>query len=241
MTSFGVPELLLTIIVVLALIIVVVLAWRQLYARNSTYARNQLPEPDTVSDILKSDDDLQRIKNIVHHEDQGNHLPNIAPMLEHVAPEKEGPRAVRNQIFISYSHKDARWLERLQVHLRPLERIGTITRWDDTLIKPGTKWREEIERAIEAAKVAVLLVSADFLASDFIATNELPPLLVSAEAEGAVILPVIVSPCRFQHTHTLSKFQSVNPPSQPLIKMRRDKQEAIFVKVTEAIEDALHR
>ena len=66
------------------------------------------------------------------------------------------------------------------------------------------------------AKVAVLLVSADFLASDFIVDNELPPLLAAAELKGAVILSVIVSSCRFKQTETLSQFQVVNPPTQPL-------------------------
>jgi hypothetical protein len=147
---------------------------------------------------------------------------------------------VRNQVFLSYSHKDVAWLERLQVHLKPLERLGTVSRWDDTMIQPGAKWREEIRRALESAKAAVLLVSADFLASDFIANHELPPLLAAAATEGAVVLPVIVSPCWFQQTE-IAQFQTVNPPSRPLVGMRRAAQEAVFVKVTEAIEKVLRR
>src|SRR5947208_1081832 len=99
-----------------------------------------------------------------------------------------------SHIFISYSHQDRRWLERLRVHLRPLEREGTAELWDDTRIASGSRWKDEIRQALAAAKVAVLLVSADFLASDFIATDELPPLLASAESAGVVILPVIISP-----------------------------------------------
>lgn len=143
------------------------------------------------------------------------------------------------KVFISYSHKDARWLERLRVHLKPLERLGAIKSWDDTIIKPGAKWREEILRGLESARVAILLISPDFLASDFINNNELPPLLASAKSHGVVILPVIVSPCRFAETKSLSQFQAVNSPSQPLSMLTRAKQEAIFVEVSKAVENAV--
>jgi hypothetical protein len=147
----------------------------------------------------------------------------------------------RNQIFISYSHSDKRWLDRLHVHLKPLERDNTIVRWDDTMIKPGSKWREEIDKALKATKVAILLISADFLASDFIATDELPPLLKAAEEEGAVILPMIVSASRFTQTKSLSVFQAVNQPSQPLAGLPRHRQEEVLVKVAEAVEQAIGR
>lgn len=147
----------------------------------------------------------------------------------------------RTKVFISYSHKDTKWLERLRVHLRPLEREHRIEVWDDARIKPGTKWREEIREALAASKVAVLLVSADFLASDFIATDELPPLLDAAEKEGAVILPLILSPSRFMKTTGIAQFQTVNDPSKPLIGMARGGQEAVLVQVSEAIEAALNR
>src|SRR6185436_10264273 len=95
------------------------------------------------------------------------------------------------------------------------------------------------EEAIKCARVAVLLVSADFLASEFITTEELPPLLEAAQEEGARILSVILSPCGFLRHPILSKFQSVNNPSEPIESMRRDKQEAVFDKVSVDIENIL--
>jgi TIR domain-containing protein len=144
----------------------------------------------------------------------------------------------RTKVFISYSHQDADWLHRLRVHLKPLERDYEIDIWDDRKINPGSKWRQEIEKAVNEAKVAILLISADFLASDFIITNELPSLLEAAEKEGAIILPVIVSPSRFLRSQSLAQFQSVNAPNNPLLKMNKVEQEEVFVQITEYIETA---
>lgn len=146
----------------------------------------------------------------------------------------------RTAVFISYSHKDKKWLDRLQVHLKPLEREGLITRWDDTLIKPGTNWKSEIERAVKSAKVAILLVSADFLASDYVRNNELPPLLARAQTEGALVLPLILSPCRFTREQTLSIFQAVNDPAKPLNALSKPQQERVLDRLSETIEKALH-
>jgi hypothetical protein len=125
----------------------------------------------------------------------------------------------------------------LQVHLAPLERSGVIVRWDDTKIAPGRKWREEIAGAIRSARVAVLLVSAHFMASEFIAKNELPPLLEAAEHEGTVILPVVISPCVIG---SLSEFQAVNSPSKPLVDLGRGDRDRVWVKLIEAITAALN-
>jgi hypothetical protein len=144
----------------------------------------------------------------------------------------------RNRVFVSYAHRDLRHLERLRVHLRPLERSGLIDLWDDTLLQPGSDWRRKISDAIASAKVAVLLVSADFLASEFIAGNELPPLLAAAREEGARVLPVIISPCRFKETSELSKFQAANVPERSLAMLSVAQRERVWVDVADAVEAA---
>ena len=78
-------------------------------------------------------------------------------------------------VFISYCHRDTAWLDRLKIHLRPLVRRTSLDLWDDSRISPGQAWQKEIAGALARADVAILLVSADFLASDFIVNNELPP------------------------------------------------------------------
>src|ERR1044071_4081859 len=146
----------------------------------------------------------------------------------------------RTKVFISYSHKDKQWLEQLQIHLKPLERELGFDIWDDTRIKSGAKWREEIERVLDVTKVAVLLVSANYLASDFIANNELPSLLKAAEEDGAIILPVILSPSLFLRMNSLSQFQAINDPSEPLVYLTEAKQQTLFVKIADCIESSLN-
>jgi hypothetical protein len=151
----------------------------------------------------------------------------------------DAPRPERQlTVFISYSHTDERWLKLLQVHLRPLERRGKIVAWDDTRIKAGSRWREEIEDALSRAAVAVLLVSPHFLGSDFIQSNELPPLLEAAEHRGTLILPVIIRASRFEQTPALAQFQAVNPPSRPLAEMPPAKRDQVFVALSGRIEEA---
>jgi hypothetical protein len=142
-------------------------------------------------------------------------------------------------VFISYSHKDAEWLERIRVHLRPLEREGLVGLWDDTRIRPGTKWREEITRALETARSAVLLVSADFLASDFCTEIELVRLLQRAAERGVRILPVIVSPCQLSSSPGLAALQAINMPSRTLIEMDRGEQERVLVGLAAAVSETL--
>ncbi len=146
----------------------------------------------------------------------------------------------RNRVFVSYSHKDKKWLERVQTHLKVLESEGiSVNLWDDTQIKAGMKWRKEIKKGMLTAKVAILLVSTDFLASDFIRKNELPPLLKSAEKDGAAILPVILKRCRYS-TSKLAEFQAVNDPEkEPLSKLTEDGQDEILVKLTDRIAELI--
>jgi hypothetical protein len=146
----------------------------------------------------------------------------------------------KKSIFISYSHKDSIYLERLKVHLKPLEKKGLIELWDDTKIRIGDKWEETISNALSNSAIAILIISADFLASDFIIDNELPPLLEKANNTGTEILPIILKKCRFEREESLSKFQALNSPKSPIINLKEHEQEELWDKLAERIEDLLN-
>lgn len=154
---------------------------------------------------------------------------------EHYSRKTERERKA-NSVFISYSHVDKEYLDRLQIHLKPLHKKGVIELWDDTRIKTGEKWKEQIENALARARVAILIVSADFLASDFIVDNELPPLLKVAESEGVKIIPVIAKPCGFTRDENLSVFQSINSPDVPITSMDGNEREKTYDQIASEIE-----
>nr|GEV99656.1 AAA ATPase, putative [Tanacetum cinerariifolium] len=126
-----------------------------------------------------------------------------------------GMNEPRTDIFISYSHSDKAWVERLQTHLKPLARDLGIQVWSDSKLRVGDNWREELKQALDKTRVAILLVSPQFLASDFILASELPRHLEASAKEGVVILPLLVSSSAFALT-SLSRFQAINAPDQPL-------------------------
>jgi class 3 adenylate cyclase len=122
---------------------------------------------------------------------------------------------IRDKVFISYSHKDQEWLAQLQTMMKPLVRSGAVLPWADTMIHTGADWREHIQTALTAAKVGVMLVSPNFLASDFIAEVELPALLTAAAEEGLQVCWILVSACLYE-TSGLSRFQAAHDISRPL-------------------------
>jgi O-acetyl-ADP-ribose deacetylase (regulator of RNase III) len=147
-------------------------------------------------------------------------------------------RSSARDVFISYSHKDKKWLKRLQDMLKPLLRKGSLSIWDDTQIKAGATWRADIEDALKSAKAAVLLVSPDFLASDFIAENELPQLLEAAKSKDLKILWAYISPCLYEETK-IKDYQAAHKISEPLGGLRGTKLDNALVKVCQEIKAAV--
>lgn len=138
------------------------------------------------------------------------------------------------RIFISYSHKDRRWLDKLLVNLTLLKRREMISVWDDTQIRPSLEWRKEITRALESSQAAVLLVSPNYLASDFIAKHELRPLLDSAKRGAVIILWIAVSASLYEQTD-IADYQALNDPARPLDRLNGPRQAQELVTICKRI------
>ncbi len=155
------------------------------------------------------------------------------PQQDNILP-KQTPGTKRDQVFVSYSHKDTDWLKRLEVMLKPLTRSGTLDVWTDKRIDAGDDWRHEIETALKRAKVAVMLVSPDFLASDFVQDVEIPSLLDAAKQEGVAILWVPVSDCLYRYT-PIARYQAMIDPSSPLDSLVSSDANSALRKIAETI------
>jgi hypothetical protein len=114
----------------------------------------------------------------------------------------------RDGIFVSYSHHDAVWAQRFRKVLKPLVRSKRLWLWVDTDIPVGDRWHPDIRRAIGRSSVALLLVSADFLDSDFIMDEELPALI----RQGVRLAPVLVGDCLWEHVPELAQVEWLHKP-----------------------------
>jgi tetratricopeptide (TPR) repeat protein len=140
-------------------------------------------------------------------------------------------------IFISYSHKDKVWKDRLLTHLNVLALEGYYEVWDDRRIEIGDDWLPEIESALKNAHVAILMVSANFLTSNFIRKTEVPKIMERRENEGLTVIPVIVKPCAWKRITWLSKIQAFPNDGKPLTTFRKNQAEEKLAELAEKLDD----
>ncbi len=142
------------------------------------------------------------------------------------------------QVFIAHSTRDAMWRERLTTMLAPLQQAG-LSCWDETQIEPGQHRQEQIAAALGAASVAVLLVSPDFLASEFVLSQDVSMLLDAAHQEKRLkILRVAVRPCLWPQS-ALAVYQPVQDPARPLSTLSDSDAEAALVAICQHIQAAV--
>jgi TIR domain len=150
-------------------------------------------------------------------------------------PSHEVPRMP--SVFLSYSHKDEVWKDRLKTHLGVLE----LDTWDDRRIEGGADWSEEIQKAMARASVAVLLISQHFLTSKFILGEEVPRLLQRRKEEGLPVIPVIVQTCAWDQVEWLRGIQGRPQDGKALSSFRGDRRNQELTKIAKEIGGILDR
>lgn len=119
------------------------------------------------------------------------------------------------EVFFSYSHKDERMREKLEKHLSALRRENVIAGWHDRKIMPGTEWKDQIDKHVETAHIILLLVSADFLNSDYCYDVELKRAIARHDAGEAHVIPIILRPCDWLNT-PFGKLQALPRDGKPV-------------------------
>jgi hypothetical protein len=111
-------------------------------------------------------------------------------------------------IFVSYSHADDAWRKRFETVSKPLSRAESMVFWSDKNIRIG-EWEKQIESAMKGAVAAVLLVSDNFVASDYIVDKELPYLIHANKTRGLMIVWAYLEPCDLKRFPQITKFQAM--------------------------------
>ena len=153
------------------------------------------------------------------------------------------------QVFISYSKKDDKWCNELRKYIKPITNDGTIKVWSGEDLEYGDRWRGIIQEKLDQASIAILLISTNFLNSEFITNSELPALLHASHSEGLLIIPLILETCIYDlleynfpnpktgpHKFKLSQFQSAASLKKPLDTLEKPEQNRIFDEIARKIK-----
>lgn len=121
------------------------------------------------------------------------------------------------EIFYSYAHEDEVLRNQLEKHLTMLKRQGLISGWYDRLISVGTDWAREIDIHLDSAQIILLLVSADFMYSEYCYGIEMKRALERHSAGEARIIPIILRPVDWQFA-PFGKFQALPAEGRPIVR-----------------------
>jgi hypothetical protein len=140
------------------------------------------------------------------------------------------------RVFYSYSHRDERFRVELEKSLTMLKRAGAIDDWSDRRIEAGNNIDAEIDRHLEQAQVILLLVSRDFLNSDYCYGKEMARALELNEAGVAKVIPIILRPCEWQHA-PIEKLKAIPKDGKPVVEWRP--QDRAWLDVSREIRNAV--
>jgi hypothetical protein len=119
------------------------------------------------------------------------------------------------KVFYSYAHEDEDMRDKLHTHLKILERQGLIEGWYDRDITGGSEWEKEIIDNLQSAQIILLLISSDFLASDFCWSKEMDLAMERHEDNAARVIPIIVRDCDWSGA-PFGKLQALPKNARPV-------------------------
>jgi hypothetical protein len=142
------------------------------------------------------------------------------------------------EVFYSYSHKDEDLRDRLETHLSQLQRSGLIVSWHDRRIEPGDEWRNQIDAHVRSAQIVLLLISPDFLASDYCYDVEMKLALERHTNQQAIVIPIIVRPVDWSAS-PFAHLQAL-PPNGKAVTLWANRDQA-FTETARAIRNIVVR
>lgn len=147
------------------------------------------------------------------------------------------------KVFVSYSHVDRKWKDRVVKHLNvpTVDGANSLAVWDDAKIQAGSDWLQDIRTAIYESQVALLLVSADFLTSKFVLGTEVPELLSLRSKEGLKLLPLVVHDCAWQKVSWLAPLQARPSDGKPLALLTKARAESALAELATEIVQAIQK
>lgn len=138
-------------------------------------------------------------------------------------------------VFISYSHRDEKLRETLGLHLASLQRQGVIKSWHDRKISAGTEWRQAIDENLNSAEIILLLISENFIASDYCYDLEMERAIARHDAGEARVIPIILKPVDWSGA-PFGKLQALPKNAKPVTTWS-NRGEA-FLNIAEGIRQA---
>ena len=141
------------------------------------------------------------------------------------------------KIFFCYAREDEPLLNTLKTHLSPLKRKGLIDLWYDREIKAGTQWEKEIDKHLNEANIILLLVSPDFMNSDYCYGIEMQRALERDQRGEARVIPIILRPVYWQEA--LGKLQALPTDAKPIVSSNWQFQDEAFLNVAEGIRTVI--
>jgi hypothetical protein len=144
------------------------------------------------------------------------------------------------EIFFCYAHEDKKYLKKLKKHLTPLQRENLIRIWHDVNISPGAEWEEEIYKHLNMAHIILLLISPDFMASEYCYSKEMLRAMARHNQGEAQVIPILLRPTHWKGA-PFGKLQALPTNAKPITDPSWVTQDRAFVNVVTGILMAIEQ